>query len=418
VALWITERLGTARWGDPEVGDVRVVDVRDLLDRGGNARSVVADRIDAAVRAVRERGRVVICCDHGMSRSNAIAAGVLAKLDGIPFDEAAGRVVRLAGAAHVKTEMLATVRAALGEARERNRRGGRRSVLVTGGSGFVGKALIERAGSRWEICAPPRRQVDLLDGAAALSLALRASRADTLVHLANPRIPVDIAAMGASIAMLKSALAACCTEGVRLVYLSGWMVYDGYRTDRILASEGLPRNPGGIYGETKELSESLIRMSAAREGTATAIVRPAMLYGGAGEKPRFLYHFLQRALSSQPIVTHRYRNGLPVVDLLHVEDLARLLVEVVESDFTGVVNAGSGDAISTADLAKRIATLAGAEGPTFTIDVEDETCGIVMDNARATDKFGWSPEIDIDAGLGRIVERYSAARAPAFAAAA
>jgi UDP-glucuronate decarboxylase len=418
VVRWISDRLGTAAWDDPGTAGAVVVDVRDLLDRAGNAADAVAARIEGAVRAVREGGRVVICCDHGMSRSNAVAAGVLARLEGISFDEAARRVVNVAGATHVKSEMLTTVRSALGEIGMRREPGERPGVLVTGGSGFVGRALLERASDRWEVSAPNRREIDLLEGSAALSLALRATGAGTLVHLANPRIPADIGAMGASITMLESVLDACAAEDVRLVYLSGWMVYSGYREDRLLASESFAPNSRGVYGETKELAETLIRLRTVRNGTRAAIVRPSMLYGGTGEKPRFLYRFLQRALEGQEIVTHRYRNGRPQVDLLHVDDLARLLVAVVESEFTGALNAGSGAGIGTTELARRIAALTGAEVPIRQLGLDDVSCALLMDNRLAASTFGWSPQIEIGTGLRRLVNDYRSQWDPNLAGAA
>lgn len=69
-----------------------VVDVRDLYDGNslGNNNTLqdYERKIDLAWEMMQKYGRVVICCVAGISRSNAIAIGVLVKYFKIPFDEA------------------------------------------------------------------------------------------------------------------------------------------------------------------------------------------------------------------------------------------------------------------------------------------------------------------------------------------
>ncbi len=79
-----------------------VVDVRDLYDRryysignnnknNNNNNNTLQDyerKMDLAWEMMQKYGRVVICCVAGISRSNAIAIGVLVKYFKMPFDEA------------------------------------------------------------------------------------------------------------------------------------------------------------------------------------------------------------------------------------------------------------------------------------------------------------------------------------------
>ena len=82
---WITPTLGTGAFERVQRdGTFVVVDVRVLLDKRGNPPTLVRAKIDEAADLLRAGHRVVVCCDHGMSRSNAIAAGALALVDGLP----------------------------------------------------------------------------------------------------------------------------------------------------------------------------------------------------------------------------------------------------------------------------------------------------------------------------------------------
>ena len=65
-----------------------VADVRDLYNDGSNALQDYEKMIDKAYALMQQHDRVVICCVAGMSRSNAIALGVLVKYFKMDFDEA------------------------------------------------------------------------------------------------------------------------------------------------------------------------------------------------------------------------------------------------------------------------------------------------------------------------------------------
>src|SRR5687768_7634450 len=88
---WITDRLGTASYYDyQEAGNptgTTLIDVRELIDREGNTNTLLVTKIQEAYKALQDGQKVVICCDKGISRSNAIALGVLIA-SGMPYEEA------------------------------------------------------------------------------------------------------------------------------------------------------------------------------------------------------------------------------------------------------------------------------------------------------------------------------------------
>ena len=75
-----TEGITTTKWP--------VADVRDLYDDDSNSLEDYEKMIDLAWELIQKHGRVVICCVAGISRSNAIALGVLVKYFGIDFYDA------------------------------------------------------------------------------------------------------------------------------------------------------------------------------------------------------------------------------------------------------------------------------------------------------------------------------------------
>jgi len=59
-----------------------------------------------------------------------------------------------------------------------------RKVLITGGSGFIGRNLVERFTGRYEVLAPSHHELDLIDGDAVRAY-LRAHRPHAIVHSAT-----------------------------------------------------------------------------------------------------------------------------------------------------------------------------------------------------------------------------------------
>ena len=71
---------------DQNTADIwKVVDVRRLRDDYTNTLEDYQKYIDLSIEAIEEHGKVAICCSYGVSRSNAIALGVLVKYYNMDF---------------------------------------------------------------------------------------------------------------------------------------------------------------------------------------------------------------------------------------------------------------------------------------------------------------------------------------------
>ncbi len=397
---WVTPSLGTA--ARDEVGDesgLVIVDVRELVDQPGNSVDAVQALIGRAVEALRHGDRVVICCDYGISRSNAVAAGVLAKAHAVGFGEALRHVLASVGEPPIKPELLAVVRTAVGERPLVSRAPAEKCVLVTGGSGFLGRAMVARLERQCTVVAPDRRTLDLTTGVARLDLLVREHQVTDILDLANPRLSASNEAMGSTLVMLRNILDVCRECSTRLIFPSGWVVYSAYQTDRLIASEGTPLLPRGPYGETKYLCECLLQQHQSAYGIRCALVRSGPVFGPGGTKPKFLFTFMKQALRGEPIVTHRYLNGEPTLDLLYIDDFVDILARVVTCDFVGPLNVGTGTATSTADIARMVVRQLGSKSTIRCADVEGYTSNIVMNPGKARAEFGWSPRVGVEEGI-------------------
>jgi nucleoside-diphosphate-sugar epimerase len=405
---WITEALGTAAFTDPEIdAALAVVDVRDLVDKHGNPADATREKIEQGVALLRQGRRLVVCCDYGISRSNAVAAGVLSRLDGVSLEAAVHRVMKATGELEIKLEPLRSVRAALATGAEPRDAGAPR-VLITGGAGFVGGRLRAALGDALFHCAPSRREADLVAGALELDLLVKEHRINCIVHLANPRVYTSNKALGETVTMLRNTLEVCRDNDLRLVYPSGWEVYSGYRGNELLANEAVPPLPKGPYGEAKGLCEYLIELHRAHYGLRCAILRSSPLYGVSSDRPKFIYNFLAKALRGETIRTHRYLNGDPRLDLLFVDDFVAALSLAVRVGFVGTLNIGSEQTVSTREIAEWIVHQCGSTSRVESQQIEDYAPNIAMNHERARRALGWSPRTTWQVGLAEIIRSKTA----------
>ena len=219
-------------------------------------------------------------------------------------------------------------------------------VLVTGASGFVGHAacrellarghevhaLVRRAGSEPPGTAPVAG--DLTD-VTALSAAVRAATPEGVVHLA-----AEIASQRSAervrdvnVEGMRRLLEACATAGGPKVVFTSTVVTGEANGALLTEDEPLPvQTP---YGRSKQEGEALLFGS----GLPAVVVRPGHVYGPGG-----WYEHEMLARLRQPGRFAVIGRGDNLWDVIHVDDVARALVDVLERAPAGEIYHAADDA--------------------------------------------------------------------------
>jgi UDP-glucuronate decarboxylase len=399
---WITDMLGTAPYYDCEktvsTHDIMVLDIRELVDNRGNNPNDLIRKIQSAAKAIQDGRKVVVCCDKGISRSNAIALGVL-MLSGMSYGEALKVILEKVGPSNLNLALLHDVRSLFQDHHESPDREARTNILVTGSSGFIGRALVKALKPEYNMLCPGR-EMSLTQDLPLLDLYVRENAIHQIVHLAHPRMRNSVSSMAEAIAMMKNILEVCRLGDVRLVYLSSLVVFSGYTSEPMLvARSSLEPWPRGTYAETKHLCEELVQAYRRTYGLKATVLRGAGVYGSNMERSTLLSKFFEAAMRGATIYTHRYRNGLPTFDFLHLDDLIDAMRQALLIKPDMVLNLGTGEPTSTYDLARLIVSVCASASGVKTIDIDDDTYHVVADPSEAKRYLDWEAKIDLETGI-------------------
>ena len=211
-----------------------------------------------------------------------------------------------------------------------------RKILITGGQGFVGRALVDRfADDGFEVvCAdmldrafrPDVRFVKLdIRDAAAVQEAL--SGVDSVIHnasLVHTKHNREEDVWAVNLTGTENILAACRAHGIpRLVYMSSASaVYEGEDIEN--GDETLPysRISQAPYADSKIAAEKLVLAHSGQGGAHACAIRPHVVFG-AGDK-RFIPAILQKAAAGK--LTRAVGNRDKLSDFTYIDNLVDAVV--------------------------------------------------------------------------------------------
>jgi nucleoside-diphosphate-sugar epimerase len=161
--------------------------------------------------------------------------------------------------------------------------------------------------------------------------------------------------------------------------------------------------PNTVYGACKAGLRVIHEQYAKQTGTSAAWGRVFHLYGPFEPPTRLVPAVIRSLLRGEPAnCTH----GKQLRDFLHVEDVARAFVTVLDSDVEGPVNIASGIPVSIAEVANTIAREVQAPnllrlGVLPAPVSEPATLVARVDRLRA---LGFEPRYSLEEGLRSTVE--------------
>ncbi|SMY09943.1 dTDP-glucose 4,6-dehydratase [Flavimaricola marinus] len=321
-------------------------------------------------------------------------------------------------------------------------------LLVTGGAGFIGSAVVRQAiaaghevvnldALTYAACldnvasvadAPGYafEQADIRDRA-ALEAVFAKHQPDAVMHLAaESHVDRSIDGPGDFIEtnitgtfnMLEAArkywIEAGKPEAFRFHHIS---------TDEVFGSLGAtgqftettPYDPRSPYSASKAASDHLVRAWAETYGLPVVLTNCSNNYGPFHFPEKLVPVVILNALAGKPIPI--YGDGSNVRDWLYVEDHADALLLVVQKGELGrCYNIGGENERSNLELVQTICAILDEKQPlesgsyadliTFVTDRPGHDARYAIDPTRIREELGWRPSVTVEQGLEKTVQWY------------
>jgi len=323
-------------------------------------------------------------------------------------------------------------------------------ILVTGGAGFIGSAVVRRAiaaghavvnldaltyaaclANVAEVADHPAHAFEHADirDRAALDRILAAHAPDAVLHLAaeshvdrsidGPRAFVDTNITG-TFTLLEAARAYWEGQGrpaaFRFHHVSTDEVYGALGPADPPFTETTPYAPRSPYAASKAASDHLVRAWGETWGLPVLLTNCSNNYGPFHFPEKLIPVAILNALAGRPIPV--YGAGENVRDWLYVEDHAEALLMVLQRGRPGGSwNIGGENEARNIDLVRMLCRLLDDRRPAgapherliaFVADRPGHDLRYAIDPARLRADFGWRPSVTLAEGLARTVDWYLA----------
>ena len=288
-------------------------------------------------------------------------------------------------------------------------------ILLTGGTGFLGSAILQAAlGAGHEILALVRaegksslpEEVRKLPGTLENVSwdQVKRFRPNVCIHgawISTPGIylesPENEKFVDWSMEFLRQARRA----GVEYSVVLGTCI-EYAPADTPLTEDRSPISPRSLYAKSKVALHERLRNDPITKPMPLAWARIFYPYGRGEHPQRVCTSTANKLLRGDTI---ELRTPDSVKDYIHGEDVAAAIMCILENRFDGAINVGTGTGVSIWDLANRIAGFVGGQERVKRAPVEarDPYPRVVADANRLR-SLGWAPVVPLEQGIRELCE--------------
>jgi len=282
--------------------------------------------------------------------------------------------------------------------------GGNMSVLVTGGSGFIGSHIVDKLIDRnlgvkvFDVRKPHCEDVEFIPGSieSLEDLTAAMNDVDYVFHIAalsdiNKVVETPLTAVDLNIMGTAKVLEAACNAGIeRVIYASSYFV----------GSE-----QGHLYTTTKASSEMLCKNYYTLYGLPFTILRYGTAYGPRSRGEDVISIFVKKTLHHQMLTIHG--GGNQSRNFIYVEDLAEGNVSALNDTAKNkTYNLEGIRSITVKEVADTVKKLIGDVDIEYNAERVGDFEGKKVSVETVKRELGWEPKVDFDEGVRRYIEWY------------
>lgn len=298
-------------------------------------------------------------------------------------------------------------------------------VLVTGATGFIGKALLRRlAKGNFDIIACYRTKKTYEKNKISssnityfnLDLTNRddfkkiTQRVDVVIHLAAQVFKSDTENLfedflNNNVLGTYNLLEFCKGKNVgRIIYISSKYVYGEPEIEKV--DETYPAQPSGTffyYGMGKLMCEHLCIRHSHDFDIKLIILRLSPVFGEEQREWYLIPRLIKKVRNKQNLVL--YGDGSNVMEYLYVDDCVEAIIKSLDTPHDGIYNIGPGESLTFRGV---IDSILKVYSPDQSITVHYDSGqkpgekGFILDIRRAEEKLGFKPAYTFEDGLRKV----------------
>ena len=272
------------------------------------------------------------------------------------------------------------------------------AVIVTGASGFIGRALVVRLKSLgYKVVEFNHSDGDIVDKTLFSALP----KASHVIHLAGRHFVPDswsepLEFLRVNLLGTQNIIDHCLKHGSKLIFSSAYLYgvpdYNPIAEDHPVTSN----NP---YALSKYFGEQLIKFFCDYKGLNATTLRLFNVYGDGQNIDYLIPSVLSQVAAGHDI---KVNNLLPSRDYVYVEDVVTSIILAMESSHKyKVFNIGSGTSYSVEELIDIIKKVTESDAKVISREQyrENEVMDVVADTRRAQEILHWTPKYTLEQGL-------------------
>lgn len=298
-------------------------------------------------------------------------------------------------------------------------------ILITGGTGFIGRQLAQRclAYTPHVACfglpadarmgANPHiryTNIDMTD-AAGIQHALKQEEFEYVFNLGGyidhtsyfkgGRKVIDVHYTG----LLNLIDCLNMTALKRFVQIGS---SDEYGNTEAPQKEAIRENPISPYSLAKTAGSHFIKMLSETEGFPGVVVRFFLVYGPGQDTGRFLPQIITACLKGETFKTSK---GKQVRDFCYIDDVIEAVIRSATAPEAAgqIINVASGRPVSIRSVITKVVALIGSGKPAWGAYPyrKGENMKLYADISKARKFLKWKPSIDLNTGLKKTIDYYS-----------
>jgi len=295
-----------------------------------------------------------------------------------------------------------------------------KTVLITGGMGFIGKNIINCIKDSYNLIIIGRKDIEKISNfkyykcdiskIEELENVFEAEKIDRVIHLATYYKPIhsreDISSMiDTNVKGINNLLELSFQYKIEKVINTGSCFEYGHKNNILKEDDEL--DPWNLYAETKILAEHLINFYC-KKGLSVITFRLFPPFGPYDEPNKLIPYVIKNALENIRI---ELTLGEQKWDYIYSKDIAEAYRLALDSSVEGheIINISNNNPISLKELVKKIIKITNSKSEICLGAKpyrENEIMYLHGDNSKAKKILKWSPKYKLEVALKETIEYF------------